>query len=555
MRLIRNVYSGELGKLNLQDEKALGTAGILLKGGQGEWPDVPRTDPLIASKIEEAGFPTGVTWQYDARISPERHKAGIKTWYPTGDFGKLGLWLCLELPWYPMKDFMYWLFPYCNYKNFESVWRGVYNYTGVYPGIYTSVSKWNLVCGAYPQDNKRKMPDSLQEEMALRSKLLAAQYGVPKPDPFGAWAGKYTGWQWRENPDYSYFSDEWYEQCTGTAVPEPEPEPEPMPIEIKAITVHVRAQGKVELSWAKFDGGTDVTKITTIETEPFPEVPPTPEPEPQPNPDDVVDSIRYGVLRFQKIENELTTTGRYTPAVVQLQDRPVPNSGKGAAIPVHKSAWNFMRRINDDRGYKYCQSVGAMWINTKYTDPLQAHGESIDCQCNVVSWDEDTEKNGCYKIRSFLSTTNFDTIDHNQMNWHLHPELFIKAQSTILDGSMWIKVLNGVDCYIPLMARSVLDGGTGELWLSKLEVEPFLPLPCVVKVVADIGLNARKEPAIESPMNGSYLFDETMILLEYRPLGNTVWARTAKGWVCLRTVEGIFTTTWTLETPHVLPPA
>lgn len=218
-----DIYSNN--RVNFEQEKATGTDGIFLKGGQGEWPDVPRVHPEWFDQIDALDIPRGIYWQMDARISPEKHKAAIKRLFPDGNFGKLGLWLAVELPFYPLPDFMYWRFPYAGYKMIESVWRGVFAYTGKYPGIYTSISKWNLIFGACPL--------SLQAEFAEESKLWVAQYKVAQPSKIGAWGEDYTFWQYTENPDYNVYkgteAEFRFEFGIGESAPAPLPVPDPVP--------------------------------------------------------------------------------------------------------------------------------------------------------------------------------------------------------------------------------------------------------------------------------------------------------------------------------------
>ena len=135
---ILDIYSGN--RINFAQEKATGTDGILLKGGQGEWPDILRVHPEWIPQIETLNIPWGIFWQMDARFSAEKHKAAIKKLYPDGNFGKLGLWLAVELPYYPMPDWMYWRLPFAAYKLIESTWCGVFSYTNKSPEIYTSTA-------------------------------------------------------------------------------------------------------------------------------------------------------------------------------------------------------------------------------------------------------------------------------------------------------------------------------------------------------------------------------------------------------------------------------
>lgn len=195
---IRNIYQGE--KLNVDQEKATGTHGVIIKGGQGEYQDYLIHNCNYIDECERVDLPWGISWQMDARYSPEKHKAALKAFCDRkGDhqgFGRLGLWLACELPFYPMPEKLYKFFPFAYYKPIESVWRGMYDFTGEYPGVYISISKWNLIFG--------KCPLALQQEFACKSKLWAAQYKTDMPDVIGQWS-EWWLWQYQENPDYSIF--------------------------------------------------------------------------------------------------------------------------------------------------------------------------------------------------------------------------------------------------------------------------------------------------------------------------------------------------------------
>lgn len=159
-------------------------------------------DYLIAKcnyvdECERVGLPWGIFWQMDARYSPEKHKAALKIFHDRIGFGRLGPWLACEKPFYPCPDFLYNRMPYAFYKPVESVWRGIFDYCGDYPGIYTSPSMWKLIFG--------QCPSALQKEFADRAKLWVAQYGVKEPDKIGFWPG-YHFWQYTAGPDYSVFT-------------------------------------------------------------------------------------------------------------------------------------------------------------------------------------------------------------------------------------------------------------------------------------------------------------------------------------------------------------
>jgi len=290
---------------------------------------------------------------------------------------------------------------------------------------------------------------------------------------------------------------------------------------------------------------------TDAEPEPVPEPQPEPAPEPEPG---VVDERKYGILRKQVIENGLTLAGKFTPATVQLQDKPIPDSRKGAPIPVLPSAWEYMRKINDDAGYKYARSVHMMWINSDYGEGETAHAESIACQLNFVSWKR--EENRCAGLECFPNTQDFSGFDPAKTNWYTRPELFFKAIATNLDNSQYINVAKDVDCFILLMARKS-NNGTGELWLALDEIEPFPALPIEVTVAYD-GVRIRERAGIDAEILGRRNRGDKATILEYRPLGASVWGRTRDGWICLlyAPLAGVrqFMTSWRLETPGVIPP-
>jgi hypothetical protein len=191
---ILDIYRGN--KYNPEQELATGTDAVLIKGGQGEYQDYDDHKCSYIADTEDVGLPWGIFWQMDARYSPEKHKAAIKTFFDKHGFGKLRLWLACEYPFYPCTDFLYGRMPYAYYKPIESVWRGIADYTGFWPGIYTSISKWRLIFGACPL--------SLQREFAARSKLWVAQYKVNAPDSIGQWEAWWF-WQYQAEPDYSVF--------------------------------------------------------------------------------------------------------------------------------------------------------------------------------------------------------------------------------------------------------------------------------------------------------------------------------------------------------------
>jgi hypothetical protein len=194
MRKIVDLYSSN--RVNFQKEKSMGTSAVIFKGGQGEWPDVPRVHPEWFSICDDLEIPWGIYWMVDARYSPERHKGALKRTFPDGKFGKLGLWLDCEKPVITMKDRDYMKLPYAYWRPVESIVHGMIDFCGIQPGIYTGWGAWDLIF--------KTCPKAIQDFFA-QAPLWTAQYGVTSPRLYGAWK-KWTLWQYQENPDYSLFN-------------------------------------------------------------------------------------------------------------------------------------------------------------------------------------------------------------------------------------------------------------------------------------------------------------------------------------------------------------
>lgn len=183
-----------------------GGDGYIIKAGQGGWEYHWR--PFVAN-AEAAGKPWGLYWVVDSRFSPEYHKAAIKAAFPTGNFGKLGLWLDIEKPYLGMKDSEYHKTPYAGYKTVESVWRGVEAYTGVYPGWYFGPGTWDLIIKGYG------MPIALQQEVADKCDAWIAHYTMwPTPSMRGKWIS-WAMWQCRGEPDYNRVNPDWWAAKVG----------------------------------------------------------------------------------------------------------------------------------------------------------------------------------------------------------------------------------------------------------------------------------------------------------------------------------------------------
>lgn len=283
-----------------------------------------------------------------------------------------------------------------------------------------------------------------------------------------------------------------------------------------------------------------------------------------------VQTIRYGILKTFIVQNQLIKEGKYTPATVPIQDRPIPSNppfpqdrgGKGQSIPIGKlpKLQNYIKKINNAAGAHYAlDTVGAMWINSP------GQGESINCEHNIVSWDSANDKNGCHNLRAFMDDEDFDAyLDSNgnpTVTWLTRPDLFFKAIAYNKDAH-FINVVNDVDCFIPACATK-FKGGTGQLWLDANEIEEFPVLPVEVEILpnAQSGhLNIHSTFNFDpSTVTGQYASGDKVTIYAYRPIGASVFGQTDKGWICLlqstKPGERNLLTSWQIETDGVIPPA
>ena len=196
-----DVYSAN--RFDFEQFVADGYVGVIFKGGQGEWPDVPRVRPEWWKQAKAVGLMRGWYWLVDARYRPSFQVEALKK-ATNMDWGELGMWLDCEKPVLSMRDRDYQKLPYAG-------WRGVYDVSvGVQktgasqfadglPGIYTSPGAYKLIFGGAPIESQKWFS---------RAPLWTAQYywrvvlGVSKPVNYGYWNERSLHWwQWRENPD------------------------------------------------------------------------------------------------------------------------------------------------------------------------------------------------------------------------------------------------------------------------------------------------------------------------------------------------------------------
>ena len=193
---ILDVYSGN--RWSAAQEKAKGTRGVIIKAGQGGWPDFPKN---FVADCEVNEMPWGVYWLVDARYSSDYHMLAIKRTFLDRNFGALGMWFDCETP-YQMSPSLYWKMPYAGTTLIEQVTDRFTGWSGSTGGIYTSpgfasMLGWNSVLWKMKAVSYKlaKLP------------LWVAQYNnfITKPDLFGRWTD-WLLWQYTPDPDYSFFN-------------------------------------------------------------------------------------------------------------------------------------------------------------------------------------------------------------------------------------------------------------------------------------------------------------------------------------------------------------
>jgi len=288
------------------------------------------------------------------------------------------------------------------------------------------------------------------------------------------------------------------------------------------------------------DGTVELTNKPAGSPDKLPVLPAT-----QPSGSESVSTVRYAIVKH--IPRDVLP-GKFAPDTVTMADAP-KGTGKGKVIPILDSWWTYIAKINSAAGLKYARSVGMMWINIKYGEGETPKAERITCGGNFVSILEESGKH--YRIDSFSNELKTGTLDPAKDNWFQRPEVFFKAIAINVKGDL-INVAKGLDVYFPLLSRA-----GDALWIIKDKVELFPALPVEVVVSADT-LNVGKTPGLDGEAVGVYAKGTKTRVLEYRPLGASVWGRTADGWINLlladKSGKRVFPTDWKLDTTGVIPP-
>lgn len=211
-----------------------------------------------------------------------------------------------------------------------------------------------------------------------------------------------------------------------------------------------------------------------------------------------------------------------------------PNKSDKDDVPLSQEWDNYLRQINNERGYKFIISPPAGWFNrNKLADSLGFGG-------NVVEVLETVKQSA--KINSF----NFKNNPPETWNFESHPHLIQKFTAITKDGGV-VNPAEGIDVYTFIIGRTSLY-----VPLVRLEIFPKLPMQVTVSLSKAFGISIYDSPNLNGKVVGKLGALKKTTILEYAPKGCNVWARTDKGWIHLmlypKNSSPNYFTTWKMKT-------
>lgn len=257
--------------------------------------------------------------------------------------------------------------------------------------------------------------------------------------------------------------------------------------------------------------------------------------------------VRYARLlhdfQWMKYPSRTRTPGwvglRSTPETVPLWVSPGKNSTKDD-IPLSKPWKDYLRSLNDDRGYKFITWPPAGWFNKNQ------HPDTLGFGGNVVEV-LDIEGSSA-RVKTFDPAE--DAPDASIWNYEQHPELVHKFTVITYSGAV-INPAEGIDSYIFLLGRKPMY-----IPLNRLELFPQLPRTVKVNALTLPWLLVKDAPG--GKKIDKVLPLESVTVHEYAVRGSLVWGRTDKGWIALcwyPTVNNCrYFTSWRMKTIPAIPP-
>lgn len=177
-------------------------------------------------------------------------------------------------------------------------------------------------------------------------------------------------------------------------------------------------------------------------------------------------------------------------------------NSRGRNMPVSEALWQFIAKINNADGLRFCESVGRMIINRPYMrngvyhdvdagqpqdDPAnadpQAMAEPVIYPANVYKIIGGTPTH--YQIDALFHGTDFSKLDPAEYNWTNKPWLFPKACAENRQGIVQ-NVMSGIDAFWVTLCNA------GGAWIPKGElVLPPDPTQYVINGQRGVGYRVR----------------------------------------------------------------
>jgi len=230
--------------------------------------------------------------------------------------------------------------------------------------------------------------------------------------------------------------------------------------------------------------------------------------------------------------------GSQTPETVPLFV--VPKLASGTHRTVVNGNWEIYINAlnnNNEKKLRFLKSDSTALFNGAGFPQL----ESLTMGGNVITLDELQAGWGRVHTIDYVDPGALKEADYVTRPDLVH-KFVVVGWSRKSKQTYWATTPQG-DIYWPLVASK-------PIWIELERLEPFPVLP--MDVTATTAQKIRKEPKIDSPLNGRELkVGETARIMEYFPSASNVWGKLQEGgWVAL-VLYGHYPTSWSMAT---IPP-
>lgn len=242
-------------------------------------------------------------------------------------------------------------------------------------------------------------------------------------------------------------------------------------------------------------------------------------------------------------------------------------------IRLSRDAINFIQELNPGRalamGRKQSNMTALAWPGTgqfnQSSDTWWKDGDTPKFETIGYAWNtyagypEDKTYPGYVRLLT-ISHDSDNMPDASLHNWYTEPWLYHIMTSIAPNGRQY-RIGKSFSLFVPMFSKSK----NKPLYHKLSDLEPYPATPMEVTVSAPSGIYARALPSTASDIVYSLQRGDRVVIQNYYPRGNDVWAsiadkynREASRWICLRQqIMGAmyhYTEEWRMETEAVLPP-